>query len=422
MVRHLGVVEDALAGLHIALGQRLLGERRQVALAAAGQHLEGLARHGQVVLGQVARVGTRVGQGLVALVQALGQRQRGLGRIAELAVGLALQAGQVEQQRAGLGAGPAFLGDGAGLAAHGGSDGQRLALGPHAVGALLGVFRVFLPGRVEPLAGVAAGFGQEGGVHFPVIARHVAADLLLAFHHHRQRGGLHAAHGGQEEAAVARVEGRHGARAVDAHQPVGLGAAARGVGQALHLLLAAQLLEAVADGLRRHALQPQALHRLAEPFAIGFGAAGVLLDQAEDQLALAPGVAGVDQRRDVLAPGLAHHGVQARLGLVDRLEVEVRRDHRQVGEAPLAALDVVLLRRLDLHQVADGAGDDVALVLEMFVVLVELARHGRECAHDVLRDRRLLCNDQGFHVFRIRFLARAGVHVYAHARMCMNST
>ena len=187
----------------------------------------------------------------------------------------------------------------------------------------------------------------------------------------RQRRRLHAADGGQEEAAVARVEGRHRARAVDADQPVGLAAAARGVGQALHLLVAAQLLEAVADGLRRHALQPQAADRLVDRLLL---AAGVLHDQAEDQLALAPGVAGVDELRHVLALDQLDDGVQPRLGLVDRRQVEVRRHHRQVREAPLAALDVVLLRRLDLHQVADRRGDDVALVLEVLGVLLELAR------------------------------------------------
>ena len=65
-----------------------------------------------------------------------------------------------------------------------------------------------------------------------------------------------------------------------------------------------------------------------------------------------------------------------------------------MGEAPLAALDVELLGRLDLEQVADGGGDEVALALEVLVVLVELARDGRERADDVLRDGRLLGNDQ----------------------------
>ena len=47
-----------------------------------------------------------------------------------------------------------------------------------------------------------------------------------------------------------------------------------------------------------------------------------------------------------------------------------------MGKAPLAAFDVEFLRRLDLHQVAHRAGDHVAVVLEMLVVLVELARPG----------------------------------------------
>jgi hypothetical protein len=64
----------------------------------------------------------------------------------------------------------------------------------------------------------------------------------------------------------------------------------------------------------------------------------------------------------------------------------VRGNHGQVGKAPLAALDVVLLGRLDLHQVADGAGDDVAVTLALLVVFVELAGGRRQRADDVLRD------------------------------------
>src|SRR5690606_39724341 len=55
--------------------------------------------------------------------------------------------------------------------------------------------------------------GQEAGMDLPVVARAVRADLLLALDHDGQRGRLHAADGGEEEAAIARVEGRHGARA-----------------------------------------------------------------------------------------------------------------------------------------------------------------------------------------------------------------
>ncbi|CAM4124350.1 hypothetical protein ACAN107058_22940 [Paracidovorax anthurii] len=392
VVADLAVVEDALGGAHVVVVQRLLRVGREVAHAAGGQHAEGVLGHGQVVFRQGARVGPRVGQGLVALVEALGQGQRGLGREAELAVGLALQAGQVEQQRRCLGGGLAFLGDGGRLAAHGVGDLAGALEAPDTVGAGLGVVALLLPLRVEPLAEVFAGLGVEAGVDFPVVAAHELADLFLALDDQRERGGLHAAHGGEEEAAVARVERRHGARAVDAHEPVGLGAAARGAGQALHLLVGAQVVEAVADGLRGHGLQPEAPHGLAQG---PLGTAGVLLDEAEDQLALAARVAGVDEVGDVLALGEPHHRAEAALGLVHRFEVEIRRDHRQVREAPLAALDVEFLGRLDLHEVAHGAGDDIAVVLEVVFVLVELARHGGERAHDVLRHRGFFCDYQG---------------------------
>ncbi len=68
------------------------------------------------------------------------------------------------------------------------------------------------------------------------------------------------------------------------------------------VLVAAQVLEAFADRRRRHALQPEAPDRLLR--------LRVLLDQAEDQLALAAGVAGVDQLADVLALDQPHHRVQ----------------------------------------------------------------------------------------------------------------
>src|SRR5690606_23078796 len=55
---------------------------------------------------------------------------------------------------------------------------------------------------------------------------------------------------------------------------------------------------------------------------------------------------------------------------------------------------IELLGRGDLDQVADGRRDDILLVLEVIVVLVELARHRGERAHDVLRHGRLLGNDQ----------------------------
>src|ERR1019366_1205984 len=149
----------------------------------------------------------------------------------------------------------------------------------------------------------------------------------------------HPANGRGEETPLARVESRHRPGAVYAGEPVGPGAGASGGGPRQNLLVAAQVLEAVADRGRRHALQPEALDWLLR--------LRMLLDQAKDELALAPRVAGVDELGDVLALDELDDGVEPTLCLVERRQVEMRRDHRQVREAPLAALDVELLRRLD---------------------------------------------------------------------------
>ncbi|MNT59233.1 hypothetical protein D3C72_1967270 [compost metagenome] len=99
----------------------------------------------------------------------------------------------------------------------------------------------------------------------------------------------------------------------------------------------------------------------------------------------------------------------------------MRRDHRQVGEAPLAALDVEFLRGLDLDQVAHGAGHDVGVVLEMLVMFVELAGHRREGPDDVLGHRRLFCDYQSLCHLRALYTLRLP-RAHARTRMCAYST
>ena len=137
------------------------------------------------------------------LVKALSQRQGGFGREAEFAVGLTLQAGQVEQQRRRLRGGFGFFCDNSGLTAHGIGDGLCLRGVPDAVSALFCVFRVFLPLRVKPFGRVIACLRAKGGVDFPVVAADKFADQFFALYHHAERGGLHAANGRQKEAAIA---------------------------------------------------------------------------------------------------------------------------------------------------------------------------------------------------------------------------
>src|SRR5262249_1899978 len=71
-------------------------------------------------------------------------------------------------------------------------------------------------------------------------------------------------------------------------------------------------------------------------------------------------------------------------------EVEVRRNHREVRKRPLAALDLDALGRNELEQVADRRGQDVVATL----VVVAVTRETPERASDVVRDGRLLGDDE----------------------------
>src|SRR5439155_16935494 len=135
---------------------------------------------------------------------------------------------------------------------------------------------------LEPQALVAR---IEAGAHEAVRLRSERLDLALALDHHRQRRRLHPAERDDSADPGAAANGR-GAGRVHPDQPVSLGARARRSLERLQLLAGAQLLEALADRLLRHRADPEPLHRLVDP--------GGLVDVGEDQLALAAGVARVD--------------------------------------------------------------------------------------------------------------------------------
>jgi hypothetical protein len=336
VVGDLAVVEDALVGLDPAVGEHLA--RKAAVFVRAVEHAERLAHRGHVILGQRHRFGSRIAERLVLFIERLADRGGGLGGETEAPEGVALQRHEAEKLLGVDGDELRRLFDRARAAAARVGHGAGLLLAPEALGLELGMLLVLLEVRVLPKALVGAVLAAEARRDFPVVLRLEAVDLVFAVHHDRERGRLHAADGREEEASVLGVEGRHGAGAVDADEPVGLGAAARGRLERLHLLVGAQLLEGVADRLVGHRLQPQAAHRLL--------ALAVLHDVAEDQLALAPGIAGVDDVGHLAAPEHFRERLELVLGLLDGLEIEVRRQHRQVLEGPAAALDVEFLGAL----------------------------------------------------------------------------
>ena len=186
------------------------------------------------------------------------------------------------------------------------------------------------------------------------------------------------------KAAGLGVERGHGARAVDADQPVRLGTADGGVGQRLHRGAGAQRGKAVADRPGRHGLQPEALDGL-----FGFR---VLDDVAENQLALPARVAGVDQPVHVLALEEPGQNLEPGLAFLDGLEGEMRGDAGQVGKGPLAALDLEFLGHANLEEVADGGRKDEFVTFKVFVVFGEAA----ERLGDVAGDGRFFRDDKRF--------------------------
>ncbi len=358
VIGDLRVVEDALVRTHPA-GLEHLAREAAVRIGLA-QGFHGRLHRVEIILGQRARVRARVGEDLVLLVQRLGERERGSRREAEAAVGLALQRGEVVEHRGDAGRRFRFLGDLARLAGALRDERDRPGLFPEALGARVGILVLLAEGLVEPAAGVFAAAAPERALHLPIVARLEHADLFLALDQDGERGRLHPSHRRELEAAGLRVERGHGPRSIDADQPVRFRAAHRGVGERAHLLVRAQPLEAVANGCGGHRLQPQP--------ADGLGRLRELHDVAEDELALPPGVAGVDELADVLALEELQQRLETVLVLLDGLQREPRRDRRQVGEGPLAALHLLLFGHPDLEQVADCRRQHVAVALEVVVV------------------------------------------------------
>ena len=390
VVGNLGVVEDAFVRMHPVVLEDRFGKGR---VAGFAQHLQRALHRADVILRQRPRIRSRIGQHLVPLVKRLRQAKRVLCRKTKARVRVALQTGQIVKQRRHRSRRPAFLGDDARLAQAFFPNGFRPHLVPEAlrlelVVAVLAVgFGKFF---VEPASGVLPRRRVERADDLPEIARHEFANPRFAFDHDGQRRRLDAANGRLEKTAELGVERRHGARAVDAHQPVGFRPAVRGVGQRQHVLVFAKLREPFADGRRRHGLQP-------EPFD-GLLRLGVLDDVAENQFAFAPGVAGVDQRVHVGAFDQLFEDLQPRLAFLNRQQIKMRRDDGQMFERPFAARRLDAFRRHDGEQMADRRRNDVLVAFVKVVHFLESA----ERLGDVAGDGRFLRNDESFAHFYAR--------------------
>ena len=105
---------------------------------------------------------------------------------------------------------------------------------------------------VEPARCVLPSVDVKGRMNFKIGARHEFSNALFTLHHQGERWRLHAAHRGQMKTAALRVKGGHGAGAIDAHQPIRLGARPCCVRQRQHASVTFELAKAFANGVGRH--------------------------------------------------------------------------------------------------------------------------------------------------------------------------
>ena len=322
------------------------------------------------------------------LVQCLRHLQRARRGKSEALVRVALQTGEIEQQRRELRGRLAFLRHDARLAEalRANRLGARLLPDAFRARRVIAVLRrrSLREFFIEPAAGIISRDTIERAVNFPIRARHEFPNLLLALDENRQRRRLHAADRGLVEPAALRVEGRHRARAIDPDEPVRLAAAHRRIRERAQIRVAAQMREAVANRRGRHRLQPEPLDRLL--------GAGVLNDVAEDQFPLAPGVTRVDELIDILALEELLQRLELVHALLARIQIEVRRNDGKIGQTPLALLGLEGLRARDFEQVPDRRRDDVLVALVVVVLPFQPAQRLR----DVRRDRGFLCDNKRF--------------------------
>ena len=233
---HLAVVPRLAADLAVRLGNSL-GQRRSSGGDGAAHLLGPLEMVGR----QITAVGARVGDELVALVEALADVEHPLGIHAEPLGGIDLQAGEVVGQRRRLLAG---------LLLHR-FDLCRLAVDPahHLVGQrpVEHPPLLILPRqagfRWQPLGGEAlVAIGQQMGQHLVEGFGDEGLDLEIPPHHQPQQRGLHPANREQLAATGLAAEQGIGAGHVDAVEPVGPTAGQRRDRQRHELLVIPQFV------------------------------------------------------------------------------------------------------------------------------------------------------------------------------------
>ena len=190
-----------------------------------------------------------------------------------------------------------------------------------------------------------------------------SVDFRFPLYDQRQRGRHHTAN---IQRAV--IENGEKPRGVNAYQPVGLAAAER---RRIEIVVCAAVFEcfkALADRRIFHGRNPQALHGLVTFVE--------QIDRAKDGLALAPGIAGIDDLAHVLP---VHERVEQGklLGLISGNRIlPAFRQNRKVFVAPFGILFVVGGGFGQFGQVSKAPGHDVAAAHKIAVLALVGTKDG----------------------------------------------
>ena len=295
------------------------------------------------IVGEIAAVGAGVGAELL-FVETLQIIQRLLRRVPKQAVRIPLEGGQVVERRGFLRL----------FCLHDGGNS--------------GGFAVAVPGKPlrlclllhAPACGGEAVKVQMDGIEG---LRLKGIDLRFSLHQQRKRGRYHAPH---VQGAVV----HHGKQAggVDAHQPVRLAAAEGGGVEVVVLRTVAEIVKALKNRRILHGGDPEPLYALA--------AVVESIRRAEDQLALAPGVAGVDHFIHIVPVHEGAQGVHLLLLVPRHGVLPAFRQNGQVLPSPFAVLFIVSVRVRKLRKMPEAPGNEIAAARKKAVLAPACAKNG----------------------------------------------
>ena len=194
-----------------------------------------------------------------------------------------------------------------------------------------------------------------------------AQDFCIPVHQHFQCRGLHPAH---RQGLV--IQHRKQSRCIDTHQPIRLCTAEGRLIQSIIIRIRAQVCKALPDGGILHAGNPEPLY--------GFCAAGLLVDETENQFSLPACVGRGGHTVHIRAVEQGTQNFKLLFLFVRDNELPRLGQDGQILIPPLTVFFIVLARLGKGHKVPDAPADKIPAALPVAVLLFIGPDHGGNAA------------------------------------------